>query len=486
MNYKMTSYILGHIAVLEAVLLCIPFVLSIIYGEDTLLGFGIAILALVLIGVPFSLKKPEKRDFRAREGFVIVALSWILLSLFGSLPFFISGYIPNFIDSLFETISGFTTTGGTILSDIQSLPKSLLFWRSLTQWVGGMGVLVFIIAIIPKSDAKIIHLFRAESPGPQVGELVSKLKFTARILYGIYIGLTLSQVIFLLFGGMSLFDSFVHALGTAGTGGFSSMNGSISAYNNAYIDIVITVYMFLFAISFNIYYLILIGSIKQALKSEELRTFVGIIFISSLIITISLAVNRVYSTLGETIRHSIFHTVSMASTTAYTTADYNSWPLLAQTVLFLLMFIGACAGSTGGGLKVSRAIILIKTGLNEIRKTVSPRSVLNIKFDGKTLDPAVSNGVLAYFSIYMFIFAISVLLISISSIGGLNFITNISAVNSSINNIGSGFGNIGHTGNYAFYNAFCKMVLAFDMLVGRLEILPMLLIFNPRVWKKKF
>ena len=245
MNYKMTSYILGHIAVLEAVLLCIPFVLSIIYGEDTLLGFGIAILALVLIGVPFSLKKPEKRDFRAREGFVIVALSWILLSLFGSLPFFISGYIPNFIDSLFETISGFTTTGGTILSDIQSLPKSLLFWRSLTQWVGGMGVLVFIIAIIPKSDAKIIHLFRAESPGPQVGKLVSKLKFTARILYGIYIGLTLSQVIFLLFGGMSLFDSFVHALGTAGTGGFSSMNGSISAYNNAYIDIVITVYMFL-------------------------------------------------------------------------------------------------------------------------------------------------------------------------------------------------------------------------------------------------
>lgn len=487
MNYRMTTYILGQIAIVEAILLTIPLILSIFYNDDTIFSFGITILALIAVGLPLSIKKPKNRDFRAREGFVIVALSWMLMSLFGSLPFFISGHIPNFVDSLFETVSGFTTTGASILNEIEGLPKSLLFWRSLTHWIGGMGVLVFVIAIIPKSDAKIIHLFRAESPGPQVGKLVSKLKFTARILYGIYIALTLSQVILLLIGKMNVFDSFIHAFGTAGTGGFSNMNQSVAAFDSAYIDIVITIYMFLFGVSFNIYYLILIGNFKQAIKSEELRTFVSIILISVIIITISLTINSVYNTFGQTLRYSFFQVNAIISTTGFTTADFASWPLLSQFVLFFLMFVGACAGSTGGGLKVSRIILLVKTGFRELKQAIAPRSVLNIKFEKKTVDNAISNGVLSYFTIYMFIFAASVLLISITSQGtNLDFTTNISAVNASINNIGPGFGKVGPTGNYAFFNNFSKIVLAFNMLVGRLEILPMLLLFNPKVWKKRF
>ncbi|MFW5780294.1 MAG: TrkH family potassium uptake protein [Bacillota bacterium] len=486
MNYRMTSYVLGQIAIVEAILLTIPLILAISYGEDTVFAFGITILALIVFGLPFSVKKPKNRDFRAREGFVSVALSWILMSLFGSLPFFLSGHIPNFIDCLFETISGFTTTGASILNDIESMPKSLLFWRSLTHWIGGMGVLVFVIAIIPKSDVKIMHLFRAESPGPQVGKLVSKLKFTARILYGIYIALTLSQVILLLIGKMSVYDSFIHAFGTAGTGGFSNMNQSIAAFDSVYIDIIITIYMFIFAISFNIYHLILIGNIKQAIKSEELRAFVSIVLVSVIIITISLSLNSVYNTFGETLRYSFFQVNSIVSTTGYTTADFATWPLLSQFVLFFLMFVGACAGSTGGGLKVSRIVILIKTGFRELKKTIAPRSILNIKFENKIVDNSISNGVLSYFAIYMFIFAFSIALISINSEGStLNFTTNISAVNACINNIGPGFGKVGPTGNYSFFNGFSKIVLAFNMLVGRLEILPMILLFNPKVWKKR-
>ncbi|MDD3946844.1 MAG: potassium transporter TrkG [Clostridia bacterium] len=485
MNYRMTGYILGQIAIVESILLCIPFILAIVYGDNTILAFGVTIAALVAVGVPFVIKKPKNKDFKASDGFIIVALSWLLMSVFGSLPFFISGHIPHFIDSLFETISGFTTTGASILTNVEALPKSLLFWRSLTHWIGGMGVLVFVIAIIPKSDAKIIHLFRAESPGPQVGKLVSKLKFTARILYGIYIVLTLSEIFALLLCGMNFFDSVIHAFGTAGTGGFSNMNESVGAFGSVAVDTVITVYMLLFSISFNLYYLILIGNIKQALKSEELRTFFGIIFAAVIVISISLTINAVYDTFGETLRYSFFQVASIISTTGFATADFASWPLVAQMVLFMLMFVGACAGSTGGGLKVSRIILLFKSGFRELKKTISPRSVCNIVFENKIVDSGISRGVLSYFTIYMFIFAVSVVLISITSAGTTHGFTNsMSAVNACINNIGPGLGDVGPTGNYSFFNSFSKIVLMFNMLVGRLEVLPMLLLFYPKVWKR--
>ncbi|MDD4316145.1 MAG: potassium transporter TrkG [Clostridia bacterium] len=485
MNYRITSYILGQIALLEAALLSIPFVLSIAYSDDTVLAFGITILILAALGTPFVIKKPKKREFRAREGFVTVALSWIMLSLFGSLPFFISGHIPNFFDSLFETISGFTTTGASILTNVEALPKSLLFWRSFTHWIGGMGVLVFVIAIIPKTDAKIIHLFRAESPGPQVGKLVSKLKFTARILYGIYIAMTALEIIFLLIGRMSLFDSFIHAFGTAGTGGFSNKNLSVGSYNSPYIDIVVTVFMLLFSINFNLYYLILIGNFKQAVKSEELRVFLGIVFVSATAITIMLALNSVYATFGETLRHSFFQVASIVSTTGFSTTDFTTWPMLCQLILFVLMFVGACAGSTGGGLKVSRIIILFKAGFREIKHSISPRTIVNVKFEGKPLDSAIYNAVLSYFTIFMIIYVLSVLLISLPFGNNTSgFVYGFTGVAACINNIGPGFGEIGPMGNFTMFNNFSTMVLAFDMLVGRLEILPMLLLFNPKVWRK--
>ena len=487
MNYRFTSYILGQIALIEAILLSVPFILAISYGDDTVLAFGITIFALVLFGVPLTIKKPVKRDFSAKEGFATVALSWLVMSLFGCLPFVISGYIPNFIDALFETISGFTTTGASILTDIEALPKSLLFWRSLTHWIGGMGILVFVIAIIPKSEAKIIHLFRAESPGPQVGKLVSKLKFTARILYSIYIALTLIEVVLLLIGDMSLYDSFIHAFGTAATGGFSNRNASVASYDSLYIDIVITVFMFLFAINFNIYFMILIGSIRQVIKSEELKVFLGIILVSSVIITLSLTINSVYDTFGETLRYTFFQVGALLSTTGFATADYTTWPLIAQFTLFALMFIGGCAGSTGGGLKVARIIILVKASFRELKRAVSPRTILKIKYENKPLDPYVYNGVVRYFVIYMIIFSLSVILVSITAAGNTStdMINSITAVTASLNNIGPGFGDVGPTGNYAFFSGFAKIILAFNMLVGRLEILPMLLLFNPKLWSNK-
>lgn len=485
MNYRMTSYILAQIALVEAALLCVPFLLAIIFKEDTLLAYGITLIIIVALSAPFVIKKPKNRELRAKEGFVAVALAWLMLSLFGSLPAFISGHIPNFLDSLFEIVSGFTTTGATILQDIEALPRSLLFWRSLTHWIGGMGVLVFVIAIIPKSDANIIHLFLAEAPGPQAGKLVSKLKFTARILYGIYIAMTALEIIFLLIGKMPLFDSFIHAFGTAGTGGFSNKNLGVGAYNSPYIDIVITVFMLLFSINFNIYYLILIGNFKQAIKSEEMRIFFGIVFISTVVITASLMLGQVYSTFGETLRHSTFQVAAIISTTGFATTDFTLWPALPQIILFFLFFVGACAGSTGGGLKVSRIIILAKTSFRELKRSLSPRTVVNVKFEGKPLDPSIYNGVMSYFVLYIVIFIGSVLLLSFApSLTSTNYLHNFTAVASCLNNIGPGFGGIGPYGNYAGFNIFSKIILIFDMLAGRLELLPMLLLFNPKVWKK--
>jgi len=485
MNYRMIVYMLSLMAVFEAVVLVIPFLLGVFYHEDTLLAFGITIAALFAAGVPFIIKKPADSSLRIREGFIIVALSWVLISLFGALPFCISGK-ASFIDSLFETISGFTTTGASIFADVESLPKSLLFWRSFTHWLGGMGVLVFVIAVLPKAETKIIHLFRAESPGPQKGKLVSKIRFTARILYGIYIALTLIEIILLLSGGMSLFDSLIHAFGTAGTGGFSNKNLSVAAYDSVYIQIVITVFMIIFGINFNVFYLVLIGKARQAVKSEELRVYLLIIGVAITLVTGSLLFNNVYANFGDSLRISSFQVASIISTTGFGIADYTQWPAFTQLVILFLMFFGGCAGSTGGGLKISRIIILFKTAMGNIRKTISPKTVVNIKMDGKPLDDTITRGVQSYFAIFALLLVGSTLLVAVSNrMSGTagSMVTYVSSVITCLNNVGPGFGVIGPVGNYSAFSMFSKIILSFDMLAGRLEILPILLLFYPKTWR---
>lgn len=485
MNYNMTRYVLGQITLILAVCLLPPFVLALIGQESTLIAFGSIIIGLLLIGIPNALIKPKNREIRPRCGIIIVALSWICISLIGALPFFVSGYIPNFVDALFETVSGFTTTGSTILTNIDILPKSLLFWRSFTHWLGGMGVLVLAIAVLPKDDPATVHLMKAEVPGPQFGKLVSKLRFTARILYGIYIALTLLEIIALLFCGMNLFDSLIHAFGTAGTGGFSNKNTSVAYYDSLAIDIVITVFMLIFSINFNLFYFALIGNVKEAIRSEELRVLVGIFLFSTITITISLTINNIYS-LWESMRYSSFQVASIISTTGYATADWSTWPMFCQALLFILMFFGGSAGSTAGGLKVYRVIILSKLGFNTVKKTFSPRSYLTAKMDGKAIDENLVQSIIGYFMTYILTFIVSFITLSIVSgpIDG-DVLTNLTAVTTCFNNVGPGLGSlIGPAGNFSTYNSISKVILILDMLLGRLEIFPLLILFAPSAWKK--
>ena len=400
------------------------------------------------------------------------------MSLFGALPFYISGYFDSYVDCFFEVVSGFTTTGASILKEPGILPNSIIFWRSFTHWVGGMGVLVFVMAILPLSDERSLHLMRAEAPGPVVGKLVPKMKDTAKILYGIYIIMTAILVVMLLFGKMPLFDALCNAFGTAGTGGFTTSSAGISGYNSPYIEMVIAVFMLLFGINFNLYYLILIGNLKDVFKSEELRWYLAIVGIS----TASIAVN-IYNVYGkEAFRYSFFQVSSIMTTTGFATTDFNFFPSFSKTVLVLLMFIGACAGSTGGGFKVSRLIILIKSFKKEIRRLLHPRSVTPVRLEGKVVDHTVSHGTVSYFMMYIIIMMVSVLLISVDN---FDFTTNTTAVISCFNNIGPGLGVVGPMGNFSGYSYFSKIVLSFDMLFGRLEILPMLVLFHPLSWSRK-
>ncbi len=484
MNYRITAYMSGIIMVVEAALMSVPFFIAIALGENSILAFGVTITALIAIGIPLVILKPKDLVMKPKDGFVIVALGWILMSLFGALPFVINGAIPNFIDAVFETVSGFTTTGSTIITDIEVFPKSILFWRSFTQWIGGMGVLVFVIAVLPKSDTKFFHVFRAESPGPQVGKLVSKLKHTALILYGIYVALTLIEII-LLSIKMPFFESVIHAFTTASTGGFSNMNASVAAFSSAYIDTVITVFMILFSINFNIFFLIILGKFRDVIKSEELRVFLAIVIIVIAAITACLMINKVYQSFGEALRFSAFQAASFISTTGFVTADYTAWPTAAQFLLFLLMFVGGSAGSTAGGLKISRVIILFKSGAREIKSTLSPRSVNTIRLDGKPLDYIVTHGTMRYFILYLLILCGSALLVSLNNpaFGGESMISDLSAVVTCLNNVGPFFGTSGSTGNFASYGPFAKIIFSLDMLFGRLEIFPMLLLFYHKTWR---
>ena len=481
MNYKMISYYIGRILLVEGILLIFPAIGAVFYGDNTVTAFALTIAALAVISLIAIKQKPQKTNIYAKDGYAIVALSWILMSFFGALPFVISRYIPNFVDAFFETVSGFTTTGSTILTNVEALPKSLLFWRSFTHWIGGMGILVFVIAIMPKTESNSMHVMRAEVPGPTVGKLVSKLRATARILYGIYCVLTAAEIIILFAGGMPLFDSIVNSFATAGTGGFGILSNSIEGYNSIYSEMVIAVFMLVFGVNFNLYYMFLIKQGKQAIKSEELRWYIGIVVAAVVVIAVSLI--NADNGIADSFRLSFFQVASIITTTGFSTANFDTWPVIAKFVLVLLMFIGACAGSTGGGIKVSRLIILVKSGFRDIKKAINPRSVETVKVDRRTVEEPVVKSVSVFFATYMLVAAVSMFIVALD---GNDLVTTSTAVISCVGNIGPGLGEVGPYGNFADFSILSKLVLCFDMLAGRLELIPMLMLFSPYAWARKY
>lgn len=483
------TFVLGEIAIIIGALMCIPLFMAIGMHEDTtILAFGIAVGVCLVIGVIGLLVRPpkSKREMRSTSGFAMCGLFWIFVALISAIPFRVSGYIPNYIDALFETVSGYTTTGSSILTNVEALPKSLLFWRAFTQFIGGMGVLVFVIALIPKNDKMSTALAKAEVPGPQFGKLVSKLRFTSMILYAIYVVLTLILVCILCGLKMPVFDSFCTAFSTASTGGFSVRNASIAAYNSVGIEVTLTVFMLLFSVNFNVYYLIIAGHFFKAVKNEELGWFFGIYLSAVAIIITNLCVSGGY-TFVNALRDVTFNVASLISTSGFGTADFTKWPVLSQVILLFAMCVGGCAGSTAGGLKISRVAMLTKSSILNIKKTLSPRSVYTVKMDGKPIDDVTLRNVQSFFLIYVIVIIMSTFLVSIGQpLNGeySSFSTNFSAVIACFNNIGPGIGAVGPTGNFAGYNIFAKLVLCFDMLLGRLEIFPILLLFTPNSWKK--
>lgn len=465
---------------IEAGLLLIPAVTGLICHEQaSFRAFLISALAAAAAGGLFSLVKTRGSNIYAREGFAIVGLSWIMLSLFGCLPFIISGQIPHFADAFFETVSGFTTTGSSILTDIEALDQSMLFWRSFTHWVGGMGVLVFAMIIIPLGGKRSMHLLRAESPGPSSGKLVPKMRDTASILYGIYIALSVILLVLLMAGGMPLFDSLINVFGTAGTGGFSNHGASIAYYDSKYFDIVIGIFMLIFGVNFNVYFLILLKRFRAAAGNEELHWYLGIIAFA--VITIAININSLFGSFREAVRYSFFQVSSVITTTGFATADFDQWPQYSRTLLVLLMFIGACAGSTGGGLKVSRFILLLRTALRGIRRQIHSKSVERIRFGGHIIEEETISTCLIYLVIYLMIMLASVLLISFDN---FSFEANVTAVISCMNNIGPGLEMVGPAGNFSAYSAASKLILSFDMLAGRLELFPILMLFAPSAWRR--
>ena len=481
MNYRMIGFVIGRILLTEAALLMLPMAVAAAYGE-AVLPFLIPALLLAVIGLALGLKAPKRSSLYARDGFAVVALAWVLMSVFGAMPFVISGDIPNFVDAFFETVSGFTTTGASILTEIEPLGRGVLFWRSFTHWVGGMGVLVFVMAILPMSagDGHGMHLMRAEVPGPSVGKLVSRMGDTAKILYGIYLAMTVIEIVLLLLGGMSLFDACIHAFGTAGTGGFSCRNLSVGAYDSAYFDVVIGVFMLLFGVNFNLYYFLLIKRFRDVFRSEELRAY--LLIVGAAVAAIAADIVHIYGTVGRSLRYAFFQVASIITTTGFATADFNAWPEFSRAILVILMFVGACAGSTGGGVKVARVVILCKTSLGDMRKMLHPNAVTTVRFEGKPLTDRTIRSVHLFLTVYILIFTISVLLLSLDR---FDLTTTFTAVAACINNIGPGLEVVGPMGNYAQFSPAAKLLLSFDMLVGRLEIFPMLLLFAPSIWKRR-
>lgn len=479
MNHRMVFSTVGKMVWAEAILLLLPYIISLVYKEACAEAFLITIITAVVTGTLLVLLFKKKNDvIYSKEGFLTVSLSWIVLSLIGALPFRISGEIPHYIDAVFETVSGFTTTGASILTDIEAMSRGLLFWRSFTHWIGGMGVLVFVMAIIPNVSKRSIHIMRAEVPGPVKGKLVPKLRDTAKILYTIYIVMTIIEIVLLRLGNMPWFDSIVHSFGTAGTGGFGIKADSIASYS-PYLQWVITIFMILFGVNFNIYFLLIIGRIRSILKSTELWVYLGVIALA--VLCISFNIYPMYNDVSDTVRDAAFQVGSIITTTGYATADFDLWPSFSKAILFSLMLIGACAGSTGGGFKVSRVIIVFKKISSEIKRLLHPRSVKTITFEGKRLEEQTINGVTVYLAIYIACFVLLFLAVSLDK---FDFETNFSAVSACFNNIGPGFGAVGPTGSFAGYSIFSKIILTFAMLLGRLEIFPLIIVAMPGTWSK--
>ena len=491
MNYRNIINIIGKVLQIEAILLLLPLLVGAIYKESwdtTLFAFFITALGSFVVGVLLNIPKPKSKKILPRSSFIIVALSWIIVAMVGALPLVISREIPNFFDAFFEMSSGFTTTGASICTDVESLSHSILFWRSFSHWIGGMGVIVFILAILPDDkEGSNMHILRAESPGPSVGKLVSKVSATARILYLIYIGLTIIEFLFLFLGPdkkMDLFNSICITLGTAGTGGFSVLNSGCAAYS-IYSQYVISIFMILFGINFTLFYLLLIGKFKSVWKNEELRTYITLVLGSTFFIAITLFVKKIpeYSNFEECFRHSLFQVASIVSTTGYVTTDYSLyWPPVCLMVIILLMLTGPCAGSTGGGIKISRINLLFKSIVQKVRTMINPRKVELIKDSGQIVDDEVVKGAESFIIVYV---ALLFFVTFIISFDGFDLVTNFTATLSCISNVGPGLNVVGPTGNFAGFSNFSKFVLSLTMITGRLELFPMIALFVPRTWRTK-
>lgn len=480
MNYPIIRYVLGYVLKIQALFLLLPCMTALVYQEREGFAYLATALSCVVIGHLMSFKKPLQQVFYLKEGCVATALSWIVLSLSGGLPFWLSREITLFTDAMFETVSGFTTTGASILTDVEIMSRCSLLWRSFTNWIGGMGVLVFLLTIIPLSGGSHMNLMRAESPGPSVGKLVPKIKSTARILYLIYLGLTFLEFLLLVAGGMPVFDAIAASFSTAGTGGFGIKNSSMGGYS-PYLQWVVTIFMLLFGVNFNAYYLILFHNVKKAFHMEEVRWYFGIVGVSVIIIFFNLL--QTVTSAFEALTQSAFQVASIITTTGFSTVDFSQWTEISKVILVLLMFIGGCAGSTSGGIKVSRLVILFKTVVKELNSYIHPKSIVKLKMDGKQVEHEVIRSVNVYFITFMIIFTSSVLLVSLE---GADLITSFTAVAATLNNVGPGLELVGPTENFGHFTLFTKWVLIFDMLAGRLELFPLLILFHSGVWKDSF
>lgn len=480
MNYFMILYLLGLVCIVQACSMLLPVAVGLFYGENEWKAYAVVAVVSLLIGVLLSFKKPKRNVFYSKEGFVTVALAWIILSLCGAVPMKLTGEIPSYLDAVFEATSGFTTTGASILTDVEALSQTTLFWRSFTHWIGGMGVLVFLLAVVPLTGGHTMQLMKAESPGPSVGKFVPKVRQTAFILYSIYFAMTVLEVVLLLAGGMPWFDSICTSFGTAGTGGFAIKNSSLAFYQSNYLQGVVTVFMILFAVNFSVYYLLLAKKFSQALKNEELICFLSIIALSVACITFNIKDEFYGGSVYNAFHNAAFSVASVISTTGYATADFSKWPQLSQFILLLLMFVGASAGSTGGGMKVSRVLLLFKSSAREVSKIIHPRSVRLVKLDKKRVDPEVVKNTTSFFVISVIVYAVSALVVSLD---GFDMTTTVSAVAATMNNIGPGLSLVGPAGNFSMFSNLSKLVMIFDMLAGRLEFFPMLVLLSPSVWK---
>ena len=479
MNYRTVFHNLGNILIIESLFLLLPVLVAVLYRETAGFAFAVTAAGTFFTGMLLTHLNSNPDRLRAREGFVIVGLSWIIMSLTGAVPFLLTGEIPGIADALFESVSGFTTTGATVVPDVEKLSRCVLFWRSLMHWIGGMGVLVFMLAILPLKGGNTVHLLRAESSGPSVSKIMPKVQTSASILYLIYIGLTALEAVLLKLGGMTLFDSLNYAMSTAATGGFGVYNEGIGVYNSDFINIVVTVFMFLFGLNFNVYFLLLAGKPKEILKKSEIKVYFLLIFIS--ILTIGFFVREYYDNIKDCVVNTAFTVGAFMTSTGFALTDFDVWPLYPKVILTLLMIIGACAGSTCVSMKISRVIILIKASYANLRRLVSPRSIKSIKMDGKRIESETIADVNAFVTIYILIMIVSVILVSLD---GQSITTTGSAVAATMNNIGIGFQGVGSSGNFSIFSSLSKLVMCFDMIAGRLEIFPLIILLMPRTWRR--